>query len=183
MPLAAQITRLYTAFVNLRRHVLWRSHVTGGAAFCEIKRGNDGMWHPHLHILVEGDYLAQRLLSQAWLCVTGDSSVVDIRACRNMEEVRKYVTKYVTKPIDHSIMLEPRYLDEAVFALKGRRLCMTFGSWRGIVLEPSQPPDDREWKAVGRLDALIAASERGDPHATAVMLLLRVRKESHADSS
>ena len=37
----------------------------------------------HLHLLFFGSYMPQDWLSRSWLAVTGDSPVVDIRACKN----------------------------------------------------------------------------------------------------
>lgn len=183
LTLADQLTRLYQCFANLRRHKLWKQHVRGGAAFCEIKRNfKTRGWHVHLHLIVDGDYFAQRLLSAAWLVATGDSPIVDIRAIKDPATAGRYVAKYVTKPADSEITNDPDSLDEMLVSLKGRRLCMTFGSWRGIELEPETPPDEREWKMIGRLDHVQQQAERGDPHSTAVMLLLR-RKDLLNDPS
>ena len=38
--------------------------------------------HQHLHLLFFGSFMPQSWLSNAWLAVTGDSPVVDIRACK-----------------------------------------------------------------------------------------------------
>lgn len=174
-PLCDQITRLYSCFVNLRRHQLWKKHVKGGAAFCEVKRSaRDGKWHVHLHMVIEGTWIAQRLLSSAWLAVTGDSHVVDVRPIPHADRVASYISKYATKPIDASVIDNAESLDEAIIALRGRRLCTTFGSWRGTELDPECAPDESEWTLIGRLDAVCRAARNGEQWASGVVLSLGI---------
>jgi hypothetical protein len=161
-PLNDQIDRLYRSFAVLRRRQWWRENVVGGAAFCEIKVGkNSGLWHPHLHVLVEGSYLNQRKLSAEWYAVTGDSFVVDVRECSDPEGRARYVTKYVTKPASTEVFEHVDRLDEFLCAMKGRRLCFTFGTWRGVQLDPHAPVEG-EWTPLGRLEHVIARALDGD---------------------
>lgn len=148
-PLADQIDRLYDSFNKLRRRDFWKGCITGGAAFLEIKRSEkSGLWHPHLHLIVTGDFILQKRLSQEWLAVTGDSSYVYVNAVGDHLKVAKYVTKYVTKPLDSTCFQSSEILDEAICALGGRRLCLTFGTWRGQKL--TQPKrDGHGWTSVG----------------------------------
>lgn len=166
--LCAQIDRLYDCFAKLRRREWWASNVKGGAAFLEIKISDrDGLWHPHLHLLIEGNYLQQLKLSTEWLEVTGDSSIVDIRRVHDFGHVAKYVTKYVTKPLDSSCFADNDDLDEAVTALKGRRLCLTWGTWRGLRL--CDPRDDgHTWTSVMGASLLWSQIKRGEPEAVAL---------------
>lgn len=167
-----QITRLLTCFKRLREE--WRGWelTKGGAAFVEVKTSRDGrFWHPHLHIIAEGQFINQKLLSDAWLNVTGDSSIVDIRFVRDPGEVVRYVAKYASKPLDPTIFKAPHLLDEAMLALKGRRLCNTFGSWRGVALE-ERPEDPGEWVPVATLISLRRAVGAGEAWATALWLQL-----------
>jgi hypothetical protein len=167
--LSDQLTRLYGCFAALRRREWWKSHVKGGAAFCEIKLSDKtGLWHVHLHLIIHGSYLPQKELSREWLAVTGDSSIVDIRAISDHLHVARYVTKYVTKPIDTSIFGNPDKLDEAISSLHGRRLCLTFGTWRGSRL--CDPPDDgHTWTRVGSFERLWSRMKDGDAEATALI--------------
>lgn len=63
-----------------------------------------GVWEltskgwPHAHLLIEGTYIPQKLLSKWWDELTG-SPIVDIRAIRGLKQVRNYVLKYVTKSL------------------------------------------------------------------------------------
>lgn len=162
-PLADQITRLYSNFVLLRRRTFWKNAVDGGAAFLEVKRGErDGLWHPHLHVIATGNWMEQKKLSDEWLAVTGDSYVVHIDAIGNAEARARYVTKYVTKPADSSLFAHPESLDEIICAMKGRRLCTTFGSWRGHKLDDVDQEDDAaggKWEDVGRLTDIMSSGQ------------------------
>jgi hypothetical protein len=154
-PLKTQIDRLGTCFTRLRHRKLWQSAVGGGASFVEIKRSKDGRhWHPHLHIVVEGRYLAQSALSADWLAVTGDSYVVDIRMIRDAAKVGSYVVKYASKPLDRSLYANPDWLDEAMIALRGRRLVATFGSWSHLALTAAGD-DPGDWEFVATLDDVV----------------------------
>lgn len=168
-PLTDQIHRLRHSFNMLRRRQSWKSAVKGGAAFLEIKLGEqDGLYHVHLHCLIEGSYWDQREISREWHCVTGDSSIVHVKAVTNTEMAARYVTKYVTKPADSTIYRDAEKLDEFITALKGQRLCMTFGSWRGLKLE-EVPESGVKWISCGHIDSLLSNANRGDQVAMKLM--------------
>jgi hypothetical protein len=164
-PLPDQLDKLYRDFSTLRRRDWWRRRVTGGAAFLEVKLGeNSGLWHAHLHVLVEGDYLSQKELSAEWYAVTGASFIVDVRAVPDAVHRARYVTKYVTKPADASVFADPAKLAIFVAALKGRRLCLTFGSWRGVSLDPDEPTAEG-WRSIAPLGQLFSDARGGDAAA------------------
>lgn len=172
-PLVDQLARITRDFTVLRRRAWWKAHVTGGAAFLEVKIGeNSGRWHVHLHVLVAGSYLPQRELSSEWYAVTGDSFIVDVRECTDPAGRAAYVTKYVTKPASAEVFADPARLDEFVAAMKGKRLCNTFGTWRGTCLDPSAPAEG-EWESVGDVDTVMRRAAGGDPGSLRLLLLLR----------
>lgn len=161
-PLTDQIDRIYDSFKKLRKRDAWNNHVTGGAAFLEVKLSEkDGLWHVHLHCLIEGEYWDGYEISREWHAVTGDSFIIDIRPVENHEYRARYVTKYVTKPADASVYRSCDKLDELIIAMRGRRLCLTFGSWRGNKLDEAEP-DEREFKNVGCVQFLVDAAQYGD---------------------
>lgn len=161
LPLADQIDRLYACFSALRKRPWITEVLHGGAAFLEIKRGkNSGMWHPHLHVIGVGTYIDQRRLSREWLSVTGDSSIVDVRAIADAAGRASYVTKYVTKPADAAVYESTADLQLMMAVLKGRRLCLTWGSWRGVSLHP-EADESEEWESLGSIRVL-AQRARGD---------------------
>ena len=167
--------RLYKSFRHLRSLPIWEK-VRGGAAFLEFKWNDKAQrWHPHLHVLMDAPYIEQGKLAQSWHAITGDSFIVDIRRVEAEKGVQHYVTKYVTKPIHQSFMNTPKLLDEAVTAMKGVRMCFTFGDWRGKVLfdEKYEPEKDEsnpiEWTHLAPLSKVIDDANHGHPDAIAVL--------------
>ncbi len=166
--LADALDHLYASWKRLRKQRGWKWCVTGGIAFVEVKHSPaTGCWHPHIHALIEGRYYPQDELSRAWHTATGDSKIVDIRLVHGTAHVARYVTKYASKPLNHTFQFENYLLDEAIVGLKGRRLAMTFGTWRGIKLADS--PAEDGWENVGTLAAFLESAARGDAEALAIL--------------
>ncbi len=162
--LAELLDRLYASFRTMQRTRLWRDNVKGGVGFLEVKHSDrsDG-WHPHFHVLVEGKYIDKKALQRTWHDITGDSFIVDIRLPRGPKNVAHYITKYASKPLSTSFLHDRHLLDEAVQALKGRRLCTTFGGWRGVLLVDK--PDEEGWTNLGPLTDWIRKAATGDQTA------------------
>lgn len=163
-PLADQLNRLYHSFQKLRQRAAWKRHVSGGCAFIEVKWiHNTKSWHPHLHCVVQGRYFPQNLLRSLWNSVTTDSFVTDIRTASDEGRIASYVAKYASKPVNDTFLNVPALLDEVVTALRGRRLCHTFGTWRGLRL--TQVPDGRAWESIGSLHDVCLRALDGDPES------------------
>lgn len=160
-PLSVQLTRLISCFKQLRLHPAIAPHLKGGAWFIEVKLSkNKAHWHPHLHVIAEGDFIDAKTLSSSWYEVTGDSYITDIRAIDDPTQRATYVTKYATKPLANEVTLDPAKLDEFVMAIKGRRLWQCFGSWcrklsQGDIPKPRLTP-------VGRVSSIHADACAGD---------------------
>lgn len=168
------LAKLSGDFTALRRTKLWRHKVTGGVAFLEVKWiERTQRWHPHLHCLVQGRYIPQDELSKTWLRITHTSHVIDIRIASDNAHVTHYITKYASKPLDHTVVMNPDKLDEAILAMKGKRLCTTFGSWRGYKL--TQPPESGTWIQLGTLEELITRAQDGDSLAIEAIQALRIQ--------
>lgn len=160
-PLSQSLDKIYNAFAALRRRLFWRERVTGGVAFLENKWSKETeRWHPHFHCLIEGYWIDRKLIQKAWREITGDSFIVDIRMPKSEGNVVQYITKYASKPLNNTFLNRPDLLDEAVVALAGRKLAITFGSWRGILLW-SKPGSDG-WEYVAPLNTVIANAAGGD---------------------
>lgn len=145
-PLTDQLDDLYKCFRRLRQRTLWKERVTGGCAMLELEYNHASRrWHPHLHILLEGDFIPLADLKKAWLDVTGDSHVVDIRRVKNDLGAARYLTKYLAKALPAHILRTVHLLREAVSALRSRRFLLTFGTWSKAKL--TEPPSDDEWEA------------------------------------
>lgn len=173
-PLATQLDKLYDSFSTLRRRSFWKKRVTGGVAFLEFTWSTKSdAWHPHFHILIEGTFLPHRPLSQLWHEITGDSFVVDIRAIKDRRTASRYVTKYASKPFNNTFLNHKEHLDEAITATKGRKLLLTFGTWRGITLIDT--PSDGSWEHVAPLETIIVQAAHGDAEARALLRALTDR--------
>ncbi|KKM22730.1 hypothetical protein LCGC14_1622340 [marine sediment metagenome] len=165
-PLTEQLDRLYSSFTALRRRAFWHDAVSGGVAFLELKLSStDDCWHPHLHVLARGSYLPQKLISDAWLQITGDSHIVDIRLAKSPEHLYGYLTRYVTKGWDAGIYRKLHALREAIQALKGRKLLASFGDFSGLRL--LEPPTSETWVELGTLHEVVTLAAECVPWATA----------------
>ena len=162
--LASQVDRIFKAFKRLRKHPVWSKSQDGGIAFLEITiNEKTHQWHPHLHILADGRFILQAALSKAWKQITGDSHIVDVRLVRDPTQVGQYVSKYASKPFHHSLFLRIDKLTEAVEALQGRRMILTFGSLKGVRL--SSKPDNDAWERVDTLFNILVLAAGGDTAA------------------
>jgi hypothetical protein len=172
-PLDELLAKLTQDFAALRRAALWRKRVTGGVAFLEVKWiQRTHRWHVHLHALLQGRFIPREELSELWLKITGTSEVIDIRIVDDERQCTHYICKYASKPLDRTVVVQPLRLDEAVLALKGKRLCLTFGSWRGCKL--TEPPESGTWVQLGTLEEIINRAEEGDAIAGAALDALKV---------
>jgi len=187
-PLHEILDRITKCFRLLRNKPLWKKNVKGGVSIIETKIGDgSGKWHVHFHIVAETSFIPQRELSHLWHKITGDSHIVDIRQVGARVGAVSYITKYITKAADHSIVMSPKHLSEAITAFHGRRLVSTFGTWRGLELM-EKPSDDADyyfdptdqcrypkpdWRPLGSLATLLALAQAGDAAAAAVVRKLR----------
>lgn len=175
-PLTEQVRKLYRSFRKLRRRQPSAALFRGGLAILELHHtGQANGWHPHLHVLAEGDFVEQRELAADWHAITRDSYVVHVTAVRNDTNAIRYVTKYATKPLAKSAAHTPALIAEALLALKGRRLLIPFGTWQHVRFT-DPPQDDREWEILGPLDLLLSQERHGNTIAVAALSALRAQR-------
>lgn len=180
-PLSNRLAFLLRSFRTLRHHRIWTRHVRGGVAFIEVKRNLDtGCWHPHIHALVEGSYFPKQDLATDWYSITGDSYVVHIARPKRLTDVSRYVAKYITKPLDAHTLHDHDSLTEAIAALHRKRLCTTFGTWRGYPL--NDLPDPVTWDKLFPLARLLDAARNGDQDSLALLAALRRTNRCRLDS-
>lgn len=155
------LDRITACFRKLRSRQWWKSHVAGGCGFIEIKlSAKNTDWNVHLHLIVHGSYIPQNQLSRIWYEITGDSHIVDIRFVHDNHRVGRYVTKYVSKPFNNTFLNNRPYLDTVITSTVGRRLCLTFGDWRGIKLTAS--PSEHDWINLGTFHEVVTRATQGD---------------------
>ncbi len=180
--LDAQIDHLYRSFRKLRQMKAYKKLFKGGVWFFQIKKSDtDGLWHPHLHCVIQSAYVDHSKLWKAWLLITGTSKVVDVRSVKDDDNVAEYVARYAARPSDLA-GLEVADQLELVTALHGRRLVGTWGSARVISLSPSKPPDAGKWQNVGSW-WLVAAMHEHDERARAIWKAFRLNKPLSIDDS
>lgn len=168
-PLGEQIDRLYKCFRRLRGTKFWKSCVVGGVAVLEVHHtGRTNGWHPHLHVIVEGEFINRQTLAAKWHGITETSYVVHVRKISGSAHVARYVSKYLSKPVAGGVVAEPRLLAEAVQAMKGRRYLLSFGTWREISFL-AKPDDGDDWVLVGPLLSFVDQARCGDADAYYVL--------------
>lgn len=166
------IKRLYACFRKLRNRSKIKPHIRGGIAFLELTYSPERrQFHPHLHVIFEGDYINFKLLRQEWLSVTGDSFIIDIRPIHRPEVAIGYVAKYASKAIGSSIWRDPTAFAEVIRGMQGVRTLFTFGTWKGFKLLKA-PESDTEWKTLGRLDDIVKRAATGDAEASQILRAL-----------
>jgi len=170
--LVQRLSDLRAFFLRLKRTSLWKRSVSAGIACLEVKRYKtvEG-WHCHCHLLFHGKYIVRTDLAHAWKTITGDSDIVDVRLAKSRANVVRYITKYVSKPLDMTYLRDDSLLDEAILALKGVRLMDTFGAWRGKPL--TKVSESGEWHDLGTLDGIVIAAYEGNTWAARVLRCLR----------
>lgn len=155
------LDKLYDSFRTLRATKFWKRRVKGGCAFIEVKYSTANQaWNVHLHAIVHGTYIPKFDLSRTWHRITGDSYIVDIRSIENEEKIAQYVAKYVSKPFNNTFLGMPDYLDTVTNCMVGRRLCLTFGDWRGVKLTES--PNETDWISLGSFHSVVSRAAQGD---------------------
>ena len=143
-----QVARIYKSFIKLRRTAFFRNKVRGGVWFFQVTvNKSTGLWHPHVHVLVDADYIPKRLLKNAWHKITLDSHIIDIRKVSNPEKAAEYVARYATVPAD-LLQCTVAQGSALIIGLKGRRMCGCFGSARGLALRPTSQDEPYSWRKV-----------------------------------
>jgi hypothetical protein len=148
-PLEHQINSLYNYFRQLRRRFQFKRLTRGGIWFFQIKRyEKTGAWHPHIHCLLDGQYIEQSALSAEWKKITYGSYIVDIRAVHNKKNAAEEVARYAAMPCNLAVISDSAAVEIAE-ALQGKRLAGTWGSLRNIRLHYTKTPAESTWVNVG----------------------------------
>lgn len=166
-PLADQINALYDHFRKFRRRKFFADRTRGGIWFFHIKKSQkDRKWHPHLHMLIDSDFLEHKRISELWHVITGDSKIVHIKAVTNPTNSVKHAARYSAEPCDLSTLSLVDGL-ELYYALNGRRLAGTWGTARMISLRPKPDPESKKWKEIGSYD-MVRELKDSDDNAKAI---------------
>jgi len=143
-PLADQLDFLQRSFRKLRNSKYFRSRTRGGIWFLQLTRP-DGQWHPHLHCLLDGNFLEHDVIKRQWARITKGSTIVDIRAVKQANKAAEYVARYAQQPTDPGHLL-PEELDEVLDAFHNRHTKGSWGSLKGTPLTPQAMEDAGDWE-------------------------------------
>ena len=148
-PLADQVSALYSHFRKFRKRKFFADRTKGGVWFFHIKKSQtDHKWHPHLHCLIDSDFLEHKRISELWHKITGDSHIVHLKTVTNPTNSVKHAARYSAEPCDLS---DHSHVDalEVFYALHGKRICGTWGTARMISFRPKAREDSKQWHEVG----------------------------------
>lgn len=138
--LKAGIASLWEAWTRLRRSVCWKRKVKGCIVALEVTYNcEEKTWHPHLNVLMDGEYFPFQELNLAWREATGECGRTSYIRAANEATVFELI-KYVTKISD--LLDDATALDEFLTASFGRRLIRTYGSFRGLKLSDEENPQE-----------------------------------------
>lgn len=171
-PLTEQIKDLYASFGRLRRRKAWKEHVLGGVAVVEVTWSQKlQLWHPHLHVIIDGAFWSQRWILREWEEVVGDDAGVRINKVNSRSAIAAYIAKYVAKSATPAEAPSSKMV-EWCHALKGTRTLLAFGKVvkrRGRKTEVVDAAADAaaaavnrpKWERVAHLGALLEQALAG----------------------
>lgn len=149
IPLHSQIDLLYQSFRKLRRSKYIASRVRGGIWFFQIKWSKDtDAWHPHIHALIDANFIPQAEIKARWAKYTKGSDIVDIRACWSPDSAANHVGRYATRPGTLS-SVPPAQRLELLETLHGRRIVGAWGTAKSVPLAPPKSEDKDVWRYLG----------------------------------
>jgi hypothetical protein len=136
--------QLMEYWTRLRRSVFWKDYVAGSMIVFEVTyNAITETWHPHLNVLMEGEYIPVEALHQAWMKATkvrGEKEprgeVVWIQAVNN--GTANELIKYTCKTAD--LIGRPDAVDEFQAAMSGRRLIRTYGTFFRLKTDDEAEP-------------------------------------------
>ncbi len=136
--LAQGVVSLWAAWTRLRRSVRWKRKVKGCIVALEVTyNAEEDTWHPHLNVLMEGEYFPFEELNQAWIEATeGEGRTSFIRAA-DAGTARELI-KYVTKIAD--LLGNATALDEFLTAVFRKRLVRTYGTFYDMAIDDEENP-------------------------------------------
>jgi hypothetical protein len=140
---------------NLRAKFNGRNPIQGG--FYVVQATNEGEgWHLHLHVMYEGEYIDNRVLSALWKRITGDSYITWIKQAQNPYKAVEYLLA------DFSGKSRIRPEDGEIYnrIFKGSRLVQPFGKYRNVKLRVPFKCPQCGWVAWQTLDELIGPRAR-----------------------
>lgn len=155
-PLDTQITKLYDDFRKLRKDKQFKKYCAGGVWFFQVKLSEDStQWHPHVHCVLNGQWISKQWLSDKWHAITQSSYIVDIKLVRDSEKVASEVARYSATPAQLRDLNGDQRI-EVFDAMHKRRLCGTWGTAKQILLSPPRTVDKTQYEDIGGWSTVLA---------------------------
>lgn len=168
-PLSAQIGKLYADFRKLRKDTQFKKLCSGGVWFFQIKLISESQqWHPHIHCILSGKYIAHEWLSKKWLQITNSSSIVDIRMVRDPDKAAVEVARYAASPAQLSVLDSDQRI-EVFDSMHRRRMCGTWGLGKSVSLSPPRSVEAGKFEDLGSYAVVVGLSD-ADPTARKIFL-------------
>lgn len=173
--LSEQLDSLYSSWQSLRKLRRMHDHCRGGIWFFQLCfNPKTSEWHPHLHCIIDSDYISKNWLHRQWERITGDSKVIDIRTVRDPKDVASYVARYAARP-SQLAHLPSKWAIELVVSMHGRRMCGTWGTARCVSLRPHKLADADKWQRVGSYTTVVNTADVDD-RSRAILTAYRMNR-------
>lgn len=126
--LASRMDHLSKCVRTLRRTEVWKRHVRGGVMVWEVKHNKAAnTWHPHLHLIIDGEFFPHKLLHAEWTRILGRDGTTDLQAVNDRAKTARYMCGYLTKGSSVETWFDATIVEFAT-AMHRRRLVATFGT-------------------------------------------------------
>jgi len=126
-----------------------RKRIRGGIWFFQLKWiKKTESWHPHIHALIDSEFILHEQIRQRWLKLTKGSDIVDIRLCWSSDAAANHVARYATRP---GTLSKVPYLErlELLVVMDGRRIVGKWGNASHVHLVPPKELDHAMWTNAG----------------------------------
>jgi hypothetical protein len=155
LPLDQQIDFVISNFRKLRELPRWKAHVKQGFWFYQITQNSQtGLFHPHLHCIVQTIWYPQKDLQDDWSQVLGDLVIVHVRRVRDRMKASWYAARYASRAASLSgIRSADRPL--VIIASAGRHMFGCFGSAAAAAILRREPFNPDDWEPLCSYSALV----------------------------
>lgn len=172
-PLVEQVDELMSWFRELRKTPLWKTKVTGGIYTLELTRNQKrNEWHPHLHIVFDGQFLPHSDVRDAWQQITETSTIIHLRKVHDCKAAADYIADYIAKAPGLKNW-QRKHVCEFATALHSRRMLNTFGNMHGKSPSPSEPKESIDHSSViAPLEKIMRARDERNPLAMHAIQLI-----------
>jgi hypothetical protein len=139
-----QVRDLVGWFAKLRRTPFWKQNVYQGVYTIEITvNERTGLWHPHVHIIFDGQYMPQAKLRYLWHNITNGSEIVWIEEAYSTAGLVQELCKYIGKPQKSEHWTDAQLVEYAQ-AVRGMRMVQTFGKRHPTAITDDGPEDEKQ---------------------------------------